>query len=142
MKSINLIFALVIALAFIFSSCKKYEDGPAFSLRSKKERIANTWVIESAVRNDVNITDSYKDFILTLNKNGSATLQLKVIIFSSEVFLQTDGTWLLEEFNENLRLNFENNDYDRYYEILRLKENELWLKEIGYNGDELKLSPK
>jgi hypothetical protein len=142
MKRIILFFTFVIGFTFILPSCKKYEEGPALSLRSKKERISNTWVIESAFRNNVNISDAYKDFILTMNKNGSATLQLKVIVFSSEIFLQTDGTWTLEEFNENLRLNFENNDYDRYYEIIKLKENELWLREIGYNGDELKLRPR
>jgi len=142
MRRISLFFTFLTGLTLILPSCKKYEEGPALSLRSKKERISNTWVIESAFRNNVNISDAYKDFILIMNKNGSATLQLKVIVFSSEIFLQTDGTWTLEEFNENLRLNFENNDYDRYYEILKLKETELWLREIGYNGDELKLRPR
>jgi hypothetical protein len=39
-------------------------------------------------------------------------------------------------------LDFENNDFDRYYKIKKLKEKELGLKEIGYNNDELNLKPR
>lgn len=129
-------------VAFGIVSCKKYEDGPILSLRSKKERISNVWVIETATRNGVDVTGSYKDYVLTLTKSGSATLQLKVDFFGTDVFLQTNGTWSLEELKNNLRLDFENNDFDRYYEITKLKEQELGLREIGYNNDELNLKPR
>jgi hypothetical protein len=136
------LFAFVLCfIAIGMSSCKKYEDGPILSLRSKKERISNVWVIESATRNGVDVTNNYKDYILTMTKSGGATLQLKVDFFGTDVFLQTDGTWSLEELNNNLRLDFENNDFDRYYKITKLKEKELGLIEIGYNNDELNLKP-
>lgn len=136
-------FAIVLFLvAFGTLSCKKYEDGPMLSLRSKKERISNVWIIESATRNGVDTTNDYKDYILTLTKSGGATLQLKVDFFGTDVFLQTDGTWSLEELNNNLRLDFDNNDFDRYYKITKLKEQEMGLREIGYNNDELDLKPR
>jgi len=142
MKRIALFAFVLYFIAIGMSSCKKYEDGPMLSLRSKKERISNVWVIESATRNGVDVTNNYKDYILTMTNSGGATLQLKVDFFGTDVFLQTDGTWSLEELNNNLRLDFENNDFDRYYKITKLKEKELGLKEIGYNNDELNLKPR
>jgi hypothetical protein len=142
MKRFSLVTIVSIVLFSGITSCKKYEDGPTLSLRSKKERIANIWVIESANRNGVDVTNAYKDYILTLTKSGGATLQLKVDFFGTDVFLQTDGTWSLEELNNNLRLDFENDDFDRYYKITKLKEKELSLRENGYNNDELNLKPR
>lgn len=126
----------------LISSCKKYEDGPFMSLRSKTARVINTWVIESATRNNVAITSEYEAYTLYLEKDSKANLQYKIDDFGLDLILSASGTWALEEAKENLRLNFENDDFDRYYQILRLKENELWLREIGYNGDELHLIPQ
>ncbi|HHZ65212.1 MAG TPA: hypothetical protein EYM84_09775 [Flavobacteriales bacterium] len=36
-------FILLITLIFTATSCGKYEDGPSFSLKSKKARITNKW---------------------------------------------------------------------------------------------------
>jgi hypothetical protein len=38
-------------------------------------------------------------------------------------------------------MDFENDDADRTYQILRLKEDEMWLREIG-GEDELHLMPR
>lgn len=49
-------------LAFVLlASCKKYDDGPAFSFRSKKERVTNVWKINYAYdyKDSVNITSDY-----------------------------------------------------------------------------------
>ena len=46
----NKIFASILFLTLMvvgFSSCKKYEEGPSLSFRSIKQRITNTWKIES-----------------------------------------------------------------------------------------------
>lgn len=136
-------FVLVtLGCILLISSCKKYEDGPFISLRSKTARVINTWVIESATRNNGAITAEYEAYTLFLEKDNKANLQYKIDDFGLDLILSTRGTWALEESKENLRLNFDNDDFDRYYQILRLKENELWLREIGYNGDELHLIPQ
>ena len=46
-----------------------------------------------------------------------------------------------ENNKEDLRLDFENDNADQIYQILRLKEKELWIKEKG-GDDELHLIPK
>ncbi len=42
MKRKNLSFVAIV-LAFIFSGCGKYEDGPFFSIRSKNSRLTGEW---------------------------------------------------------------------------------------------------
>ncbi len=122
------------------TSCSKYEDGPALSLRSKKERISNTWKIEKAFRSGEDVTADYDQYVLTLTKDGDARL---VAIYTSGAFTfeyETNGTWKFENSKEVLVLDFEDNGADRKYQILRLKEDELWLREQG-GEDELHLIP-
>ena len=52
-KLVYLAFVLMIG-AITITSCRKYEEGPNISLRSKEARIANNWRIESAQLNGVN----------------------------------------------------------------------------------------
>lgn len=40
----NLSLVLVSAFAVVFTGCK-YEEGPAISLRNKRDRVANEWKI-------------------------------------------------------------------------------------------------
>lgn len=58
MKRQYYFFVIMAATALLaVSSCKKYEDGPAFSLSSKTNRLSNTyWYLEQALNNDTDIT--------------------------------------------------------------------------------------
>lgn len=47
-KSISII--LIISTACILS-CKKYEEGPLISLRSKTVRLSNSWILENFFKN-------------------------------------------------------------------------------------------
>ena len=52
MKRKTTLMPIVIALLVIgFTSCNKYDEGPAFSLKSKKSRLTNTWKIEKLLKN-------------------------------------------------------------------------------------------
>ena len=65
-KSIAPLF-LMLAIAAAFSSCKKYEEGPGFSLRSPEGRLEGTWKVEMATEKDgTNSTADYNgvNFIL------------------------------------------------------------------------------
>jgi hypothetical protein len=140
-KSFLKTIILSLSLIFIASSCKKYEDGPFISIRSKTERIANIWVIGKAFDNGRDVTNNYDQYELDLNNDQSASLTSNYssgdVIFS----FTTNGVWTFENNKNDLRLDFEDNDADREYEILRLKENELWLKEKG-GARELQLKSK
>lgn len=129
----------LVAMALIIPSCKKYDDGPSLSLRSKKARIANTWKIETATRDNKNVSDEYDDFTLDLTKSGGATLTYTYFFAGSTFNISTSGTWDLINDKDDLRLDFDANDSDVTYRILRLKEKELWLRD---GNTELHLMPK
>ena len=55
--------ALAIAISFTLVGCGQYEEGPLISLRSKADRIDNTWTVDYAVDadgdNQIDIQISY-----------------------------------------------------------------------------------
>jgi len=140
MKKILSIAILALFSATLLTSCSKYEEGPLISFRSKKARIANTWQVEQALEDGEDITDQYDQYELEMLDNNDASLAALYTLADLTFEYETDGTWSFEDSKEQLELDFEDDDADRIYDILRLKENELWLKEAG--GDtELHLKP-
>ena len=71
MKKILSLFVITI---FVLTSCKKYEEGPSFTLLSKKSRLANTWRIDRYYENEIDKTSDalvlFKDFVLVIDKNN------------------------------------------------------------------------
>lgn len=141
MNKLTTIGALtLITIAPLVTGCGKYEEGPDFSLRSRKERIANTWRVEKAMNGSDDVTSVFNQYELKMTKDGDATLTANYSLGSLTFEFATSGNWSLGNNAEDLELDFENNDADETYGILRLKEEELWLKEKG--GDlELRLMP-
>jgi hypothetical protein len=125
----------------VASSCQKYEEGPAISFKSRKERVANTWAVEKAYEDGKDITADYDQYELQMLTSGYAKLVALYTLGSAQFEYETEGTWKLENKDEDLRLDFADDDADRTYQILRLKEDQLWLKEKG-GSVELRLSPK
>ena len=142
MKPLSIVSILAIsALGTLSTGCGKYEDGPDFSLRSRASRIANTWKVESARKGGDDVPSSFTQYELNMTKDGDATLTANYELGDVTFEYATNGTWDFENKDEDLKLDFENNDADETYNILRLKEEELWLREKG--GDlELHLEPK
>lgn len=70
MKKI-IISGMVVLSISTFNGCKKYDEGPAISLRSKKERVVAEWEVKSYTDNGQNIlVSSYSDN-LTCQSGGS-----------------------------------------------------------------------
>lgn len=137
LKSAIIFFGITL---FGLTACNKYEDGPKLSLRSKKERVANTWVIEKAIRNGNDVTDEYEIYTLTTSKDGDAKLNATIVFGGFTYTTNTNGTWEFSSNKEKLIFDYENDDADNTYQILRLKEDELWIRELG-GEDELHLKP-
>ena len=56
----NLLKLFLILICFVTFSCKKYEDGPTVSLRTKKARVVNKWKVDSYYINGVDKTTDYR----------------------------------------------------------------------------------
>lgn len=83
------VFILILVMfGLTFSSCKKYEDGPFVSLKSKNARLAGEWELISytniMISNNDTITSSYDGTTMT-NPNNSYLYNLALVF-------NTDGT--------------------------------------------------
>lgn len=136
MKNNRLITA--IALVFVISatvtSCRKYEDGPSLSLRTKTKRVANEWKLDSYYQDDVNKTDSLAvlNFSETFKNDGTYSRTYNVV--NGDTVALT-GTWDFADKKETLAITgvdsmFLSPAYGyvpvNALKILRLQNDELW----------------
>lgn len=136
MKSLLTRTALVFSACASFVACQKYEDGPAFSLRSREERVANDWRVERAMDGSDDVTSAFDQYELRLSRERDATLIARYTLGEIVFEYSTSGEWEFQNQSEDLRLDFENDAADETYEILRLMDKEMWLRE---KGDDLEL---
>ncbi len=124
----NQILLSGIILMISITACQKYSDGPLFDIKSKTERVANNWKVAQALDNGVDVTSDYNQYELNLKSNGDASLSAKYSVIGIAFEFVTDGTWVFVNDNERISFDFDNNDADALYKILKLKENEMWIE--------------
>lgn len=132
MKKI-LLHALVLMVLTSLVSCSKYADGPMLSLRTKTQRVANQWKVAKAIENGADVTNDYNKFELNLDKGGGASLSVEYTFFGDAIKYTTEGSWVFVDGKDKISFDFENDDADGVYTILRLKEKEMWLNKDGSN---------
>jgi hypothetical protein len=134
MRSIKLLLLLTF-LILVTMACKKYEDGPAISLRSRKARVVGKW-----------ITDKWKIDKLTYTSLSDTNKRIEFADDGSCIFHENNpithiitdlqGTWTFRQKQEQLLLEF-SSAMDttlsvQLWDILRLKNKELWLERVDY----------
>lgn len=131
MKSVLKISLNVAILGtIIFSGCKKYEEGPMISLRTKKARMINEWKLEKSI-------DGQTGTETTCNSNCT------VMEFKEDGTIVVNGVswsgvkWEFSDDKEKLAFitTIGSITTTSYSTILRLKNDELWLKDDS-DGDE------
>lgn len=142
MKKILLL--LTLPTIFIFSECNKYEEGPMLSLRTKKQRLMNSWVIDEVFEtpsggSKTDKTADYKNYyynynmIISDNDVYGVTYKILNLLPYSET-----GTWTFASKKESVI--FTNSDPNQstaigaIWRILRLKDDEYWAVTTGSNG--------
>ena len=125
------IYIAYLLIILTVSACRKYPDGPSLSLRSKTERAINHWKVAQALDNGKEVTSDYNQYELDIKKGGTASLAAKYSFLGSDYEYITNGSWTFVNEKEDLSFDFENNDADGVYLILKLKEDEMWLKKNG-----------
>lgn len=131
MKTLSKHLLAIAVVAFTLPSCSKYEDGPEISLLSKKNRVTNSWEVEKATEDGNDVTSSYEQFELEIRDDNSTTLAARYSSGDATIVFETDGTWEFQNNKADLKLDYENDDADRTYIILRLTKDELWLLNKG-----------
>lgn len=145
MKKLSFLFLFVL----IFSACKKGENDPFLSLKSRDARLKGTWVLKESThteQNSNNLTSStysetYNGSLMTVVETGYPTFSVS---YSSEITIDKDGSysrtnfvdgdtytnegswWWLTDTKKKTRLSMDD-DIDSF-EIDRLTNKELVLK--------------
>lgn len=143
-RNVFVLLGWVMILAFFFTSCRKYEEGPNISFRSKEARIRNNWAIESITVNGVEHSKEpfYSKQKHYMYENGKyiTTVYDPVTLELNNI----DGEWLLLDNARVLALsqyNYTGNvDTTVEYNILKLFEKQLWLRSLD-NRIEMHLVP-
>lgn len=137
----NLFYILLVGL-ITFSACKKYEEGPGISLRSKSSRLEGDWKAEEFYINGEKQEEdpNEEEHVTTFTKDGK--------YIQKEGQHQTEGTWEFVNDKEEIKVYMTDTSsgmtftYDFTYKILKLKNNELWLElTIGSDKYEIHMVP-
>jgi hypothetical protein len=125
-KLIKLSLIAALGLVVAFAGCKKYEDGPAFSLASAKSRVVNEWKMEKVIENGVDVTSAYAalspGFSIEFKKDN--TYAISYFGFT----LSTAGKWDFDSNKENLLMTPTGSTTAETNKILRLTSKEMWLE--------------
>ena len=141
------ILSLVILLAIVavsFNSCRKYEEGPNISFRSKEARVTNNWRIESAIVNGTEEANNPKwekqKHYFYRNKSYNITVIDPVTLELENL----NGSWELYDNGKKLSIsikNFSGNvDSVADYNIIKLFDKQFWIRKID-NSVELHFVP-
>lgn len=117
----TLFLAATIITVLNFSSCSKYEDGPKFSLRTKKARLAGDWEVVR-IGNETFPQNGYS-IEMEFEKEGDFRYTYSYGTYSYSY----NGEWEFASDKEDLDIIIDNQV--QTFEILRLKNDELWLED-------------
>ena len=96
MKKVIIVFTIGILVASIFQSCKKGENDPAFSLRSRKARLVGEWVLTSG-QQDIVVDDGTTKTYTTYTYDGANRVESGsapgTIVYSETVTINKDMTF-------------------------------------------------
>lgn len=124
------IIACALLIGALFTGCKKYENGPALSLRSKTARVANTWKVESYTENGTDLTSLLTNinYTETYDKNGGYSYNSSVGSGS--------GKWEFQSGKETIKRSGVSGQSSETLYILRLTEKEFWYYVLDGNDRE------
>lgn len=130
------LFALATVGLITFESCKKYEEGPGLSFRSRAERVANTWRVAKYLEGGIDVTNdesAYPNGNWTFEKEGDLSVSTTVL----GIMVTANGTWDFTSNDEKISYTFTGGGSTTTGEaqILMLKEKEMWLKDEMGNDD-------
>ncbi len=111
------------------TSCQKYEEGPAFTLKSKTARLTQEWQVISFNGEVAEVDDDV--YILEFSNDGDFE---ETILYADGTDNIRIGTWEWQDSKETVRVFIDGNISD--LAVTKLTSDEFW---FNYDGDEWKL---
>ena len=125
MKTQNTLLLAAAAVTVLnFQSCGKYEDGPAFSLRSKTSRLVGEWEIVKIYGQ--NVPSGY-NFSMEFESDGDLTYSYSYSYYGYNYNYSFNGEWEWEDNKEtiDIQINSAYGSTSTEFEVLRLTNDEL-----------------
>jgi hypothetical protein len=132
MKYVPLL-SIVFFFVLSFSSCQKYEEGPGFTLRTKKARITGEWRLTRVVDEDFNGSSPNEQLSWYIYKDGS--IEIEQFGGSWGGNISVTGKWEFLDEKETLSLSMQGEYFSGDYKILRLTMNDLWILDETPSGN-------
>jgi len=117
----NKLYLLPLIAIFLFgtfTACKKYSEGPVFSLRSKTERVANNWKVENYKINGSDFTSLVSDYTETFTKENNYSYTWGIFNGSCK--------WAFQNNNMEIKLDGAEGTTSRILFIEKLEEKTFW----------------
>lgn len=110
----------IILIIGALAGCKKYEEGPSLSFRSRAARVANTWKVDSYTINGADNTSVLTNinYLETYDKDGNYS-------YSSSLGTGS-GRWEFQSDDQEIKRSGVSSQSTETLVILRLKEKEFW----------------
>jgi len=107
----------------VISSCNKYEDGPKFTLMTKKARLTGDWTVKEYEDENGNVVTVNNGDYVSFEKDGDYKATVDNITYS--------GTWDFSDDKEDLKITYTYGAtaISTSYEIRRLTNKELWIED-------------
>ena len=122
----KLFLAVAMGIILSFSSCNKYEDGPALSFRSKTNRLVGNW---NVVKIDgIRLLGDGSVVVIDFDKDRDFSILSSYFQSNGQyVSAREAGEWEWENGKEEIEV--EGSTFKEDWEILRLTNKELWFED-------------
>ena len=134
MKKLLLITASLMLL--FVAGCKKYPEGPSFSLLTKKSRLCGEWKLKETVSNGTTTTNSTPDAItLTIKKDGTYTYSYTIAGTTGT----STGKWEFASSKEHIKWTTTNSNGSTSSsedQITKLESKEIWFKDLTNSSED------
>lgn len=122
-KNKKLLLAMAVVIMLNFNSCKKYEDGPRFSLKTKTSRLVGEWEVIKIDGENFQDDNLYLEF----DKGGDFTATYEYKYSGTTYKYSYEGSWEWDSKKEVIEVDLEGENLE--WEVLRLSKDELWFED-------------
>jgi len=134
-EEISVVLFVLFAMAMMQTSCGKYEEGPAFSLKTKSARLTGEWLLTELLENGVK--ENMEGTVLKWEFAKDYTFKYTVTYMSMN--FSFDGEWKFDDNKEHIEIRLKEDGVWSEWEkmgILKLTNDELWLTETEVDEGE------
>jgi hypothetical protein len=126
-NSRRLLLAATVLTILNYQSCSKYEDGPAFSLKSKKGRLLGEWELVDVRGASGGFETENLEVTFEFERDGDLTVETTYSYPGYSYSYKYRGDWEFEDSKTTLELDIDGSKSE--FEILRLSNQELWIED-------------